>query len=324
MWGQNGGIGAACAAVRMREETAMRVGSDQVQYVWDNSVAAVIEIGPGARVELDLLDASGGQVSAASTATDIAGLDFTRVNPVTGPIRVAGAQPSDALVIQILELDVAERGWSAVIPGFGLLAEDFPDPELVHIRTIDGTVQLPFGPQLPARPMIGTIGVAMPEPGPHSLLPPSRFGGNMDIRHLTAGATLHLPVGVEGALLSAGDAHATMGDGEVCGTGVETSGRALVQVDLIAGAGPRYPVIESPAHTHRTGPALITTGIGPDLMTAAREATRTLIELIMRRTGLAAPHAYILASLTADLVISEIVDTPNWVVSAHLPTDVLD
>ena len=172
--------------------------------------------------------------------------------------------------------------------------------------------------------MIGTLGVALPEPGAHPLLPPSRYGGNMDIRHLTAGATLHLPVGVDGALVSVGDAHATMGDGEVCGTGVETAARVALQLDLEPGAAPLTPILETARATQRSGPALVTTGIGPDLMTAARDATRSLIDEVTRRIGLSAVHAYILASLTADLVISEIVDAPNWVVSLHLPASVLN
>ena len=301
----------------------MRVGSDQVQYVWDNSIAPVEEIAPGERIELDLLDASAGQITEASVADDINGVDFARVNPVTGPVRLTGARPGDALSVRIVELDVAEHGWAAVIPHFGLLADDFPDPELVHITTVGGVVQLPFGPTLPAIPMVGTLGVALPEPGQHPLLPPSRFGGNLDIRHLAAGTTIHLPVGVDGALLSAGDTHATMGDGEVCGTGVETAGRVVLEVSLEAGAAPPAPILETAPNLHRSGSALVTTGVGPDLMTAARDATRSLIDQVVRRTGISPAHAYILASLTADLIISEVVDAPNWVVSLHLPMSVL-
>jgi formamidase len=275
-------------------------------------------------IELDLLDAAAGQLTGASVAADILGLDVGRINPVTGPIRVVGARSGDALVVHVVDLDVDTWGWSALIPGFGLLADDFPDPELVHCHTADGWVDLPFGPRIPARPMIGTLGVALPEPGRHPLLPPSRFGGNMDIRHLTRGATVTLPVGVDGALLSAGDTHAAMGDGEVCGTGVETRGRAVLRIDLVEGAAPLTPVLETSADSQRSGAALVTTGIGPDLMTGARDAARAMVDLVVRRTGLAPAHAYVLASLTADLIISEIVDAPNWVVSLHLPSSVLE
>ena len=301
----------------------MRIGTEHVHLAWDNSIEPVAEVAPGDPVEVDLLDASGGQLCATSTADDVPGLDFSRVNPVTGPVRVVGARVGDALVVRIVELTVDSWGWSAVIPGFGLLADDFPNPELVHSRTEAGWVQLGFGPRIPAGPMIGTLGVALPEPGAHPLLPPSRYGGNTDIRHLTAGASIRLPVGVDGALLSVGDAHAAMGDGEVCGTGVETSARAVLQVGVLPGTAPPAPVLEIAASSQRSGPALAATGIGPDLMTAARDATRSLIDEITRRTGLLPAHAYVLCSLAADLVISEIVDAPNWVVSLHLPSSIL-
>jgi acetamidase/formamidase len=302
----------------------MRIGIDRVHHVWDNSLPAVAEVGPGERIELDLLDASSGQLTDASTPADVTGLDFTRVNPVTGPIAVLGAKAGDALDIRVQSLDVDEWGWAALIPGFGLLADDFPRPHLVHAHTADGTVTLPFGVTMPSLPMVGTIGVALPLPGQHPLLPPSRWGGNLDIRHITAGATLRLPVGVDGAMLSVGDTHATMGDGEVCGTGVETRGRIALSVDVLEAAAPAAPVILTAPATQRTGPALVTTGVGPDLMTAARDATRSLIDEVVRRTGLSSEDAYVLASLTADLVISEIVDVPNYVVSMHLPMSILD
>jgi acetamidase/formamidase len=302
----------------------MHIGTDQIHLAWDNSIDPVAELAPGESVELDLLDASAGQLTDASVAADIAGLDFGRINPVTGPVRVAGARPGDAVAVHVVELDVDSWGWAALIPGFGLLADDFPDAELVHCRTAGDWVDLSFGARVRTRPMIGTLGVALPEPGAHPLLPPSRFGGNMDIRHLGAGATVTLPVGVDGALLSAGDTHAAMGDGEVCGTGVETRGHAVLRVDLLPGAAPPTPVLETAAESQRSGPAVVTTGIGPDLMTGARDAARAMVDLVVRRTGLAPAHAYVLTSLTADLIISEIVDVPNWVVSLHLPSSVLE
>jgi formamidase len=110
----------------------------------------------------------------------------------------------------------------------------------------------------------------------------------------------------------------------VCGTGVETAGRAVIEISFRTGTSLTTPMVESAATAQRVGPALATTGIGPDLMVAARDATRALIDEIVCRTGLSPAHAYILASLSADLVISEIVDAPNWVVSLHLPLAALE
>jgi formamidase len=302
----------------------MHLGTDTVHYAWDRDLAPALEIYGSATVELDLLDSGAGQFDASSTHASLAGLDLGRVNPVTGPILVRGAEPGDALLVRVRELGTAAWGWSANIPGFGLLAEDFPDPVLVHSKIGEKEVELDFGPVLPALPMIGTLGLALPEPGAHPLLPPSRHGGNMDIRQLGAGASVLLPVGVSGALLSLGDGHAAMGDGEICGTGVETSARTVLEIELVKDRPITAPILETPAAARRTGAALVTTGIGPDLLTAAKDAARSLVDETVRRTGLSAVHAYILASLTADLIVSEIVDLPNYVVSMHLPVDVLN
>jgi formamidase len=301
----------------------VRIGTESVHHAWDNSLPPVLEIEPGQRVELDLLNSSGGQLGPESTVAEVAALDFARVNPVTGPIAVRGAQPGDAVSVRVVELAVDNWGWTACIPGFGLLADEFTDAHLAISAISDNKVTLPFGPVLPAVPMIGTLGVALPEPGPHSLVPPSRHGGNLDIRHLTEGATITLPVGVPGALLSAGDAHAAMGDGEVCGTGIETSAHTILEIGLLPGAAPRFPILETAPAANPSGAALATTGVGPDLMTAAKDATKAMIDEIVRRTGIAPVEAYLLASTSADLKISEIVDLPNWVVSMHVPLGLL-
>jgi acetamidase/formamidase len=302
----------------------VHITSDRTHVVWDNSLAPAAEISPGTEVTVDLENSSGGQIARDSTVEAIEKLDFGRVNPVTGPLSVPGAEPGDALVVDILDVEVADWGWTANIPGFGLLADRFPDPRLSVSTIADGFATLPPGIRLPVVPMIGTIGVAPPEPGEHSVVPPRRWGGNMDVRHIGPGARLVLPVGVAGALLSLGDTHAAMGDGEVCGTGVETASRVTLRLDLVKGAAPAFPVIETDPRTARTGRALATTGIGPDLMAASRDAVGLLVEEVHRRTGLSEVDAYLLASVAADLKISEIVDVPNWVVSAHLELALLD
>ncbi|MEV0094564.1 acetamidase/formamidase family protein [Streptomyces sp. NPDC050738] len=303
--------------------TSFTLHGGQVHHTWDRSIAPVTTLAPGDEATLQLRDAGGGQLTAESTAADLGKLDFGRLNPVTGPLYVEGAEPGDALVVDILDVEVGEWGWTACIPGFGLLADEFPDPHLRISRIGGGHAELLPGLRIPVVPMIGTIGVAPPEPGPHSVIPPRRWGGNMDIRHIGPGARLILPVGVEGALLSAGDTHAAMGDGEVCGTGIETPATLRLRVDVRKAAAPRTPVIETHPVSARTGAALATTGIGPDLMEASRDAVRALIEEITARTGLAPEDAYLLCSVAADLKISEVVDAPNWVVSAHLERAVL-
>src|SRR5579872_1315993 len=204
----------------------------QTHGVWDRSIPPVLRVASGETVVVELENASGGQLCATSTASALSTLDFARVNPVTGPIYVEGARPGDALVVEILELDVESWGWTANIPGFGLLADRFAEPALRTSRMTNGTIELFTGMRMTSVPMIGTIGVAPAQAGAFSVVPPTQYGGNMDIRHAGAGATLYLPVAVDGALLSLGDGHAEQGDGEICGTAIETTATATLRISV--------------------------------------------------------------------------------------------
>jgi formamidase len=295
----------------------------QTHGVWDRSIAPVLRVASGDTVTVELENASGGQLNAESAAAALATLDFARINPVTGPIFVEGAQPGDALVVEILALEVDAWGWTANIPGFGLLADRFTEPALRSSRIANGSIELFTGMRMASVPMIGTIGVAPAEAGAFSVVPPTRYGGNMDIRHVGAGAMLYLPVAVDGALLSLGDGHAAQGDGEVCGTAIETTALATLRISLDRERHLPAPMLLADARSQRTGRAFATTGIGPDLMAAARDATTAMIAEIVRRTTLSEVDAYMLASVAGDLKISEVVDVPNWVVSLHLDAALL-
>lgn len=291
-------------------------------FGWDKEIPAALRVGPGEVVEFEVVDASGGQLSERSSAEDVARLDFGRVNPVTGPVFVEGAEPGDGLVVEILDLEPSGWGWTALVPGFGLLADQFPEPWLLISRYDARGVEFLPGIRLPVRPFPGTIGVAPAEPGRHSVVPPREVGGNMDIRDLGPGAVLYLPVKVPGALFSVGDTHAAQGDGEVCGTAVESRMRVRLRFGLRKGAGLRRPQFSLPGPPTRhvdEGGYHVTTGIGPDLMVAARDAVRDMIDYLGLEYRLDPPEAYALCSVACDLRISEIVDAPNWVVSCYLP-----
>ncbi len=297
----------------------------QQRATWDNSVPPTVRVAPGETVVFEDLDASGGQITPRSTVADIPGLDFSRVNPIAGPVFVEGAEPGDALKVTLVETASPGWGWTAIIPGFGLLAEDFPRPAL-HIWSYDASFRTPalFGPgaRVPLKPFCGTIGLAPAQPGSFSTIPPYPQGGNMDIRDLAPGVELHLPVKVKGALFSVGDAHAAQGDGEVCGTAIESPLTVAIRFELVKGANLRFPrfVTPGPVSRHLDGAGyFVTTGIGPDLMAAAKDAVRGMIDLVGRERGLDPEHAYMLCSVCADLRISEIVDQPNWVVSCYMP-----
>ncbi len=289
----------------------------------DNPPALVAK--PGETIHFECIDSSGGQIGRHSTVETIRALDFGRVNPVTGPVYVEGAEPGDALKVTIRHFAPSGFGWTANIPGFGLLADQFAEPAL-HLWTYDAASMTPalFGPggRVPLKPFAGTIGVAPAEPGLHSIVPPRNVGGNLDIRDLAAGTVLYLPVAVPGALFSIGDTHAAQGDGEVCGTAIESQMDVEATLDLVKDAR-----LKSPRFT-TTGPVArhldaegyeVTTGIGPDLMTAARESVARMVDLLTAHHGLSSVDAYMLCSVCADLRISEIVDMPNWVVSFYFP-----
>ena len=307
---------------------SIHVSRDQNHLAWDPAIPAVATIGSGDVVELDCLDASFGQLNADSTVEDVATLDFSRVDQVTGPVAVEGAVPGDTLQIELLEFEPGDWGWSASIPGFGLLADDFPDPVLKISRLRAGADRVEFWPgiRVPVAPFCGVIGVA-PVSGPLSTIPPDVHGGNMDTRHLVAGSTLYLPVFQPGANLSAGDGHMTQGDGEVSGTAIETPMRVRMRVtvrkDLRLDA-PAFLAAPDPHAALRNGLRYATDGIGPDLLVAARDAVRRMIDWLGREHGLTPEQAYLLSSVAIDLRISEIVDLPNFIVTAHCPLGIFD
>lgn len=302
----------------------------QQHHGWDNSLAPAVRIAPGESLEFEVMEASGGQLRDSSTAVDISRLDFSKVNPLAGPVFIDGAQPGDALKVTLLSLTPSGWGWTANIPGFGLLADEFQEPALRIWRYDPGTLEPAlFGrwARVPLKPFTGTIGVAPAETGVHSVVPPRRVGGNMDVRDIALGTVLYLPVEVAGALFSVGDTHAAQGDGEVCGTAIESPMRVALRFDLIKQqplACPRFTT-PGPVTRHLDERGYDTTmGIGPDLMQAARAAVRSMVDLLMREHGMPAIDAYLLCSVCGDLRISEIVDLPNWTVSFYFPRVVFE
>ena len=306
----------------------LRVAADQNHLAWDPAIPVVASVGSGEVVEFECLDASNGQLDADSTTETLGRLDFDRVDQVTGPVEVSGAEPGDTLQIDLLEFEPANWGWTASIPGFGLLAADFPDAFLKITRLPAAGERVEFWPgiRLPLAPFCGELGVA-PETGPLSTIPPDLHGGNMDTRHLVAGSTLFLPIFHAGARFSIGDGHATQGDGEVSGTAIETPMRALVRLTVrkdLHLTGPEFIAAPDPHAALRNGARYATDGIGPDLMVAAQDALRRMIEWLVREHALDPMQAYLLSSVVVDLRISEIVDVPNFVVTAYCPLGIFD
>jgi formamidase len=330
---------------------------------WHPDIAPVVTVAAGEELTLAAEDGLAGQLTRESTHADCATLDLGLGHPLAGPVEVIGAKPGDVLEIEFLEYRSAGFGVTAVIPGFGFLADRFTDPFLVKWEIEDDVArsgELP-GVAVPAEMFAGVVGVApsrerldehrrreeriaerggpVADAAPESALPrsaadglrtipPREIGGNLDIRQLVEGSRLYLPVDVPGALLSIGDLHFAQGDGEVCGTAIEVAGTVTVALHVHENHDrrSRFPSFEAPARPGRR--SFATTGIpvddAMDLTVAAREALGAMIDHLVATHGFQAAAAYALCSAVVDLRLSEVVDIPYPVVSALLPLDVFE
>ena len=300
---------------------------DQVHFTWDAGHEPVLTVADGDTVVFETRDVSDNQIGPDSDASVIAGLDWDRVYPLAGPVRVEGAAPGDTLAVDILDLHTKGWGWTAILPGLGLLPEDFKDPYLrIFDLTLGDVTYFREDIAIPLTPFMGTMGVCPAGASQQAVMPPGTFGGNMDTRQLVAGTTLYLPVQVEGARFSTGDAHGCQGDGEICVTGLESPMYAALRFRLEKGR-------TIPCAQYRTAPGSLTrhvdhgawygtTGLGGDLYVAAQDATRAMIDHLGTEHGLSPEDAYLLCSLVVDLKISEIVDAGVYIVSALLPESI--
>ena len=299
-------------------------------FGWDNSFTPVIEVKSGQIIEIETVDSSGAQLDLNSTIEDVKNLDFSKVNPVTGPIYIENAELGDVIEIELIDFVSSGWGWTAIIPGFGLLAEEFKKPD-IYLWTYDKNKPIEsfystYG-KVPLKPFVGTIGLALKEKGNHSVVPPRHCGGNLDIKELSKGSKIKFPVQVPGGLLSLGDTHAAQGDGEVCGTAIESPMKVLIKINLIKNMKINSPQFETfgPASNHIDKDGyFVTTGIGPDLMEGAKNSIRSMIDLLIQKFNIPDTKAYMFCSVCADLRISEIVDMPNWVVSCYFPKSVFE
>ncbi len=297
------------------------------QPFWDATVEPRLVIQPGDTVVMECAEPCG-QVMQDWDSDDIAQLDFGKVHALTGSIYVDGAEPGDALVIEIRALEHQGWGWTGHIPNFGLLADEFDFGFLHHWR-LEGE-RCHFGEAgivLPYEPFPGCLGVAPPlTAGRLNTVPPRQNGGNLDCRDATIGATMWLPVNVPGALFAGGDCHANQGQGEVCGTAIEAPMTMTIRYGLVKGANIPEMCLQrgGPSATMHDHGSYITSAHGPDLMENAKNAIRYMIEHLGAEYGLSPSLAYCLCSTAVDLKIAEIVDAPNWLVTASLPLSIFE
>lgn len=300
----------------------------KIHVLWNNELPPAITIRPGDVVHCWTQEVSNGRVTPGCGPDALVNDDGADSYPLAGPIAVDGAEPGDALEIEILALQPDAWGWTGVMPGSGLLAGDFTTPYIRHWDLSNGrTTRLGAAIEIPLQPFCGTMGVAPATAGAHPIMPPGDFGGNMDVRQLTAGSILLLPVQVPGALFSAGDCHAAQGDGEVCVTGIECPMSFSLRFNLRKDAhlpSPQFITRGALVSDRDRGGYFATTGVGPDLMANAQNAVRRMIDWLMREHRLTPEDAYVLCSVAGDLKISEIVDQPNWIVSFHMPLGIFN
>ncbi|GAC1318742.1 MAG: acetamidase/formamidase family protein [Chloroflexota bacterium] len=300
---------------------------ERLHFAWDNSLEPTLRIQPGDSVTFETWDASGHQVQRTWTSHDAANRTRTPGigHALTGPVAIEGARSGQTLVVEIEDVRPAAWGYTSFSPGRGLLPDDFPSAYIRIWDLEDGQFGRGLdGVRIPLAPFCGVMGVALAEIGAHATAPPRRVGGNMDVRQLTAGATLYLPIEVDGALFSVGDAHGAQGDGEVCITAIEMDSVTRLRFSLsdVAIREPEFHIPRPP--TAIGGAYHACTAHAPDLMLACQNATRWLIEWLCHETHLSAEDAYVLASVAAELRISQVVDAPNWTVTAFFPLSIFE
>ncbi|MBZ5601291.1 MAG: acetamidase/formamidase family protein [Acidobacteriia bacterium] len=362
------------AKIRIDRHLPLASQPDKGHNRWHPDIPPAVRIPAGSFVELETLDAVDGQIKPGTTASDLS-VDLNRAHPLTGPVYVDGAEPGDLLAVHIEKIVTAGSAFTAILPGFGYLRDLFLTPFLVHWDLAGGyatSKDLP-GVRIAGAPFMGVMGVAPSHelmqrivnreaelasrggfvlpPDPAAAVPadaaiakqalrtiaPHENGGNFDIKQLVAGSTLYLPVYVRGALFSVGDTHFAQGDGETCGTAIETSSTFVAKLELLKGEAKRRNQIDpSFAHTAQASPErrfYATTGFcarkdgrneSEDLNVACRNALLNMIDYIADSRGYSRQQAYALSSVAVNLRVSQVVDVPNLVVSAFLPLDIFE
>ncbi len=345
---------------------------------WHPDIPPIATVEPGQVIGLETRDALDGQVTPSSTAADLARINLNVAHALTGPIFVKDAEPGDLLEVTLVEIEPQPFGFTCQLPGFGFLRNLFPEPYLVRWTITNGFATSPDlpGVRIPGAPFMGVMGLAPSHdllahinrreadlagrggmvllPEVNSAVPadpaiariamrtiaPHETGGNVDIKQLTKGTTLRMPVYVPGALFSVGDGHFAQGDGESCGTAVEMSATCYCSFNVIKGAARTRNIRDVQFYRNdyfttpemavprrffaTTGQSYTREGVNhsEDATLAARNALLNMIDYLVAERGFTRQQAYAICSVAVDLKISELVDVPNFIVSAFLPLDI--
>ncbi|MDN6196197.1 MAG: acetamidase/formamidase family protein, partial [Atopostipes suicloacalis] len=276
-----------------------RITKDQVVFEMSKENKAVLSVESGEKVVFETMDCFSGEVcSAEDTVSDI---DFSKVNPATGPLFVKGAEVGDVLKVKIEKIILEKQAAVLTAPGLGLLADDIEKEETVITKVNEkGTNYMGF--EIPLRKMIGVIGTA-PAGEAVNTGTPDDHGGNLDTILVREGSILYLPVNVDGALLSMGDMHSSMGDGEIMGSGSEVAGEIEVKVEVLKDSTLPLPFIE-------TDELYATLASRETMEEASQFALNNMVKFLQSKTDLSYNQAGMFLSLAGDLKVSQAVN-PN-------------
>ncbi len=281
-------------------------------YAMDKNNPPVLKVPGGSEVEFETYDCFKEQISNCDQRID--DLDWTHINPATGPLYVEDAMPGDVLKVTIKGITINNKGVIAAIPGAGLLGDKVGLSSLKVLEIEDGCIGFNEDISIRVSPMIGVIGVA-PSGDPVPCGIPGSHGGNMDNKMIKEGTTLYLPVYCEGGLLSIGDLHAVMGDGEIMVSGVEVSGKVVVEVDVIKGIWLKNPLHEDEGNYY-------TIASHKDLLSAIRISTEDMLDLVSRKYNLSFNDSGMLLSAIGNAQICQVVD-PLLTARFSMPKSIL-
>lgn len=276
-----------------------RVTREQRTYRFAADIPPVLEVEPGETIEMESLDTTSGRVRKPEDVHEYVRVrDPNKVNPAAGPVYVKGAEPGDTLVVEILDIKLDDYGSLRIMPGnMGVLTEEMEKPYCRIVR-IEGDRAI-FSPEVsfPMRPMVGVVATT-PAEGEITTAVPGDTGSNMDHADIRVGTKVYLPVHVPGALFGLGDLHASMGDGEITGNGIEIGGVTTVRVDLIKGRVWPRPWLETADHW-------MTTAWGSPIEAAIKTAVRDMVDFLAEKLGVRREDAYMLISARGDVRIGQ-------------------
>jgi len=279
------------------------VSRNRIIYTYGTRHKPAEHVRPNETFVIMTEDAFGGQIKTEKDTVE--GLDWSKVDGVTGPVFVETAKPGDTLVVEILDIGTENRGVIVTVPKSYILGEKPFGPLTKTMESKRGFVQFEKNVKLRTRPMIGTIGVT-PKDAEVPTGSLGKHGGNMDVKDITAGVKLYLPLFVEGALFAAGDLHAVQADGELCVSAVEVAGEITLECKLVRGRQPEWPVLV-------TEEAYSILACGDTLDEAAKHAAEAATKALMHEHSWSFEKAYMFSSLAVDLRINQVVDPKKGV-----------